>query len=88
MTNKYQNLANLVAVYVLRTGKSWVLSPPLLHRHVYIRRCNILKYQTGPLAQPVEQWIFNPLVGRSNRPRPTISLSFKLFISTIVCVRG
>ncbi|SVD41287.1 uncharacterized protein METZ01_LOCUS394141, partial [marine metagenome] len=20
------------------------------------------------------QWIFNPLVGRSNRPRPTISL--------------
>ncbi len=26
----------------------------------------------GPLAQPVEQLTFNQLVGRSNRPRPTI----------------
>ena len=26
----------------------------------------------GPLAQPVEHLTFNQVVGRSNRPRPTI----------------
>ena len=33
----------------------------------------------GPLAQSVEQWIFNPLVGRSNRPRPTMFFRSMLF---------
>ena len=29
---------------------------------------------SGPLAQLVEQWIFNPLVARSSRARPTIPI--------------
>ena len=34
--------------------------------------CSGSQFHEGPLAQLVEQWIFNPLVGRSSRPRPTI----------------
>ena len=38
--------------------------------------------RNGPLAQPVEQLTFNQLVGRSNRPRPTIFS----FVSTLLQV--
>ena len=31
-----------------------------------------MNFKIGSLAQPVEQLAFNQLVGRSNRPRPTI----------------
>lgn len=35
-----------------------------------------MNFKIGSLAQPVEQLAFNQLVGRSNRPRPTISLKY------------
>ncbi len=43
-----------------------------------VLRC-IMRALPGPLAQPVEQLTFNQLVGRSNRPRPTIYQRLTLY---------
>jgi hypothetical protein len=41
-----------------------------------------MNFKIGSLAQPVEQLAFNQLVGRSNRPRPTIfSIIIQIFVS-------
>ncbi len=50
-------------------------------------RINSSKRISGPLAQLVEQWTFNPLVVGSSPTGPTVSLIAKICLSVRICKR-